>query len=110
MAVMIVESPGSRKTTSAALRAASEAPSTAIPQLAMAKDGASLTPILRSRSRKFQLYTGLQTVSSHGGKMSTRLQHFHHLVLVLGENLGKTISCFNKIMDLFNCFYPRDLA
>jgi hypothetical protein len=42
--VMIVERPGSRKTMSAADRAASEAPSTAIPQSATLSAGASLTP------------------------------------------------------------------
>lgn len=41
---MIVDRPESKKTTSAAARAASEAPSTAIPQLAAAREGASLTP------------------------------------------------------------------
>ena len=36
--------PGARKTISAAAWAASEAPSTAIPQSAFFKEGASLTP------------------------------------------------------------------
>lgn len=43
MLVMIVERPSSKNTTSAAVRAASEAPSTAIPQSAFLSDGASST-------------------------------------------------------------------
>ena len=41
---MMAERPGARKTMSAAERAASEEPSTAIPVSAFLREGASLTP------------------------------------------------------------------
>ena len=44
MATMIVESPGSVRTMSAAARAASVAPCTAMPTSAFLRAGASLTP------------------------------------------------------------------
>jgi len=40
----------------------------------------------------------VDTVTSHGSQMSTLLQHLDDLVLVLGEDLGETISLLDKIV------------
>ncbi|TLD16715.1 uncharacterized protein PgNI_01314 [Pyricularia grisea] len=41
----------------------------------------------------------VDTVTSHGSEMATLLKHFDDLVLVLGENFGKTISALAKVVD-----------
>lgn len=40
----------------------------------------------------------VDTVTSHGSKMSTLLEHLDDLVLVLGEHLGETIGLLDKVV------------
>lgn len=99
----MVERPSSRKTTSAAARAASEAPSTAIPQSARLREGASLTPkeiIKVSRDIPADEATSTLTISSHGSKMATLLQHLDDLVLVFGENFTESIGGLDEVVDI----------
>jgi hypothetical protein len=74
----------------AAERAASLAPSTAIPQSAFLSDGASFTPYknvsLRSVHQSEATY-----VSRHGGQMAALLKHFDNLVFMLGKHFRETI-------------------
>jgi hypothetical protein len=44
--------------------------------------------------------TGLEkpTITSHGSQVTTLLQHFDDLVLVLGENFSESICPLNKIV------------
>jgi len=41
----------------------------------------------------------VDTVTSHGGQVTTLLEHLDDLVLVLGEDLSETIGALNKIVD-----------
>lgn len=40
----------------------------------------------------------IDTVTSHGSKMPTLLEHFHDLVLVFGEDFSETVGTFNQVM------------
>lgn len=42
----------------------------------------------------------VDTVTSHGNKVTTLLEDLDDVVLVLGEDLGETISSLNEIVDL----------
>lgn len=48
--------------------------------------------------RLLQRWSVVDTVTSHGSKMSTLLEHLDDLVLVLRENLSETISLLNEIV------------
>ncbi|TLD30651.1 hypothetical protein PspLS_02350 [Pyricularia sp. CBS 133598] len=41
----------------------------------------------------------VDTVTSHGSKMATLLEHLDDLVLVLGEDFGETVSALAKVVD-----------
>jgi hypothetical protein len=45
-----------------------------------------------------QRWSVVDTVTSHGSQMTTLLQHFDDLVLVLWEDFGETISLLNEIV------------
>lgn len=47
--------------------------------------------LVRCRNGKFKLLT----VSSHGSQVTSLLQHFYDLVLVLGKDFGESIGAFN---------------
>lgn len=40
----------------------------------------------------------VDTVTSHGSQVTTLLQHFDDLVLVLGENFGETVGALDKVV------------
>jgi hypothetical protein len=48
--------------------------------------------------RFLERWSIVDTVTSHGSKMSTLLQHFDDLVLVLRENFSETIGLLNEIV------------
>lgn len=48
--------------------------------------------------RFLERWSIVDTVTSHGGQMSTLLQHLDDLVLVFRENLSETISLLNEIV------------
>jgi hypothetical protein len=54
-------------------------------------DGNTTVRLLQGRSI-------VNTVTSHGSQMTTLLEHFDDLVLVLGENLSETVSTLNEIV------------
>lgn len=60
---MIVLRPSSKKTTSAAVRAASEAPSTAIPQSAFLSEGASSMKWVAGVNQKERLREGVEQLT-----------------------------------------------
>jgi hypothetical protein len=42
----------------------------------------------------------VDTITSHGNKVTTLLKNLDDIVLVLGEDLGETIGSLNEIVDL----------
>lgn len=77
----MTDRPGSVKMISAAPRAASVAPSTAV--LVLAWGGRSV----------------IGTVTSHGAQMAETLETLDTLVLVLGEDAGKTVPIEDHLIE-----------
>ena len=95
MALTIVLSPGCVKTMSAAARAASVAPSTAMPMSARFSAGASFTPSPVTAAAAGVSDAEEPLRAAGGWRTSHRVasppQRFHDEVFVFGENLRETV-------------------
>lgn len=80
--------------------AASEAPSTAIPQSDFFNEGASFTPspekdLARIQSTACVGHKRDEVHTSHSGQMSTLLKHFHDLILMFREHFSEAIRALH---------------
>jgi hypothetical protein len=103
----MVESPGSVRTMSAAPRAASVAPSTAIPTLARESAGASLapSPVMALKGKKGENRSGREATmksrnrDANEPEVTKSLNPLYNLELVLREDSGESIGVHDHLVE-----------